>query len=320
MQGDVSPDAGASPVCFSAKDLAVMDLPTAPLPPPSPLQAWTAAIRPRTLPLAVAPVIVGTALAWRDAGQVHPGPALAAAAGALLIQIATNLHNDVTDARKGSDRPDRLGPPRATALGWLPAAQIAAATWASFALAGVSGLYLIAWGGLPILLLGVASLVAGWCYSGGSRPISYGPWGEVFVIAFFGLGAVGGSYYLQTGTVSAAAASAGTAIGLFAAGVLMTNNYRDLDADRRSGRHTLALRLGVRGSRVAYTLLLTLPFLVLAVGVRQGWLAALAIPMAVGLIHRFWTLPRERVFNAILAGTAKLELVVATLLSLSQLL
>ncbi|CCG41999.1 1,4-dihydroxy-2-naphthoate octaprenyltransferase [Magnetospirillum molischianum] len=283
--------------------------------PPSGWRLWMLAARPHTLTISVAPVIAGTALAWSETGRFDPGPGFGALIGALLIQAGANLHNDAVDALRGGDLPTRQGPARVTARGWIPARRVIAAAQICLALAAVVGLYLIACGGLPILILGIASLIGGWCYSGGPRPISYGPYGELFVVAFFGIGAVGGSYYLQTGTLSLLALETGVAIGLFAAAVLMVNNYRDIEADRIAGRNTLAIQAGIPASRVLYSLFLLVSFGLLAgpMGPNGGWVTLAGLPLAIDLIHRFVTLPRGSAFNPILGKTARLQLIVAVL-------
>jgi len=284
--------------------------------PPSGWRLWLLAARPHTLTIAVAPVIAGTALAWSETGRFEFGPCLGALVGAILIQAGANLHNDAVDALRGGDLPIRQGPARVTARGWIPAQRVIAAAKLCFVLAALVGMYLIASGGIPILALGVASLIGGWCYSGGPRPISYGPFGEAFVVAFFGVGAVGGSYYLQSGTASLLALEVGVAIGLFAAAVLMVNNYRDIEADRLAGRNTLAIKAGIPTSQGLYTLFLLMPFALLAgpTGPNGGWVTLAALPLVIGLIRRFVTSPRGPAFNPILGGTARLQLVVAVLL------
>ena len=153
---------------------------------------------------------------------------------------------------RGGDGPDRVGPPRVTAMGLLSAADVKRGAAACFALAALMGLYLIAVGGWPILLLGVLSIAAGWAYTGGPWPIAYTPLGELFVIAFFGVGAVCGTYWLCTGTLGAAALTAGLALGLLAGAVLLVNNFRDVEADARVGRRTLAIMAGPRGTAWIY--------------------------------------------------------------------
>jgi 1,4-dihydroxy-2-naphthoate octaprenyltransferase len=286
--------------------------------PPAGWQLWWLAIRPRTLTMSIAPVVAGTALGWSEGGHIDPRPFLAALGGALLIQAGTNLHNDVADALRGGDQPMRQGPPRVTALGWASPDRVRAAALICFGLACLFGFYLIHLGGVPILALGLASLAGGWCYSGGPRPIAYSPYGELFVIAFFGLGAVGGSYYLQTHTLSLSALIAGLAIGSVAAAVLMANNYRDMEPDRLIGRRTLAINAGLRNSQALYAVMVLAPFVLLAgpTGPHGGWLVLGALPIAIGLIRRFVTEARGPAFNAILGATARLQLVVSGLLAL----
>jgi len=290
--------------------------------PPVGWRLWWQAIRPRTLTMALAPVLAGTALGWVEGGQFDPRPFLAALGGALMIQAGTNLHNDVIDALRGGDQPSRQGPPRVTALGWATPGRVRFAALACFGVACLFGLYLIALGGLPILLLGLASLAGGWCYSGGPRPIAYSPYGEIFVIAFFGLGAVAGSAYLQSGTLSASTLGVGLAIGAVAAAVLMANNYRDMEADRLIGRRTLAIQAGQRNSQILYAVMVLAPFVLLAgpTGPAGGWLTLAALPMALGLIRRFVTETQGPAFNQILGATARLQMVVALLLTVGVVL
>jgi 1,4-dihydroxy-2-naphthoate octaprenyltransferase len=290
--------------------------------PPDGWRLWWLAIRPKTLTISVAPVLAGSALALADTLSLDPRPFLASLAGALLIQAGTNLYNDVGDALRGGDQPMRQGPPRVTALGWATPERVRRAALVCFGLAALVGLYLAWLGGWPIVALGLASLVAGWAYSGGPRPIAYTPLGEVFVIAFFGLGAVGGTYYLQTLALTGQALAVGAAIGLVAAAVLLANNYRDMEADRLAGRRTLAIRMGVEASKAVYGLLLlgAIGLLASPLGPRGGWLCLGALPVALWLILRFATRPRGPAFNAILASTARFQLLLAGLLCVGALL
>lgn len=290
--------------------------------PPEGWRLWWLAIRPRTLTISLAPVVAGTALAFRDAASLDPRPVAAALAGALAIQAGTNLYNDVADALRGGDQPLRQGPPRVTALGWASPERVRRAALVCFGLAALVGLYLAWLGGWPILALGAASLVAGWAYSGGPRPIAYTPLGELFVVAFFGLGAVGGTYYLQTQTVTPVVAVAGLAIGLLAAAVLMANNYRDMEADRLAGRRTLAIVAGAETSTLIYGSLVLLPMGLLAspLGPSGGILTLGAVPLALFLFRRFVGTPRGPAFNAILASTARLQLIVAALMAIGVVL
>ena len=282
--------------------------------------AWFLACRPKTLSVSLSPVLVGTAIAWHDSATLLWLPLLAAAFGAAFIQIGTNLFNDVGDFLRGTDTPDRLGPKRATAEGWLTPNKVKAGAWLSFALAFLCGIYLVAHGGWPIIAIGLASLAAGWAYTGGPKPIAYGPLGEVFVFIFFGLVAVGGSYYLQTFGLTATALLAAALVGLHAAAVITVNNYRDLDGDAKSGKNTLAVRLGRPLTRRLYAAEMLAPYALLPLLAALGWpctLPLLSLPLALKLIHRFHHEAPGPVFNNILAATAGLQLIFALLLTLS---
>lgn len=288
------------------------------------LRVWWTAIRSRTLGLAVTPVLVGTALAWSEGMALHLPAFLAAAACALLIQIGTNLHNDVRDFERGNDRPDRVGPLRVTAAGWVSPRTMHRATAWTFGLAAGLGMYLVARGGWPILLTGIASLLAGWAYSGGPRPVSHTPLGEVFVLVFFGWVAVLGSYWLQSGQLSLDAWLCGTVLGLPAAAVLLVNNYRDLEDDLRSGRQTLVALLGREEARVVYATMLLLPFALVLILAGRGHigtlLALLALPYGVQLTRRMRHNTSGPTLNALLAATARTSLFLGLLLSIGVLL
>ena len=286
------------------------------------LKHWIAAIRPRTLPVALAPVIVGTCLAWADRYELSVTVMLAAMLAAIAIQIATNLHNDVADFERGGDDPaTRLGPRRATAEGWLSAEAVRQAARISFAAAAVCGCYLIVIGGWPILLVGILSLAAGFAYSGGPKPISYTPLGELFVWLFFGVVAVSGSYYLQTLQISARSVIAGALLGLPAAAVLAVNNYRDLENDSRVGRKTFAVQFGPTAGRVEYLLLMLLPFLMMPLMANPPsvwwWLPFIALPWAMMLVRRFFSYEPGPQLNALLATTAKFQLVLSGLIGVA---
>jgi 1,4-dihydroxy-2-naphthoate octaprenyltransferase len=285
------------------------------------LSPWIMAARPRTLSLSMTPVAVGAALAWAAERELH-WPALAAALiGAMSIQLATNLHNDATDSERGGDRPDRVGPPRVTASGLLHAAAVKRGALACFAVAALTGSYLVLVGGWPILLLGVLSILSGWAYTGGPRPIAYTPLGEVFVVGFFGIGAVCGTYWLCTGALAPAPVETGLAVGLLAGAVLLVNNYRDADADARVGRRTLAIAAGPAATVWIYAGLMLFPFaLLLPIGqaLPRGhvWPALIALPPALAMIHCFVREPRGRGFNRILARTVLTQLLFGVLLTL----
>jgi 1,4-dihydroxy-2-naphthoate octaprenyltransferase len=288
-------------------------------------QRWWIGSRPRTLTMAIAPVLAGACLAWADGAAPRPIVFLLTLVCAVLIQIGTNLLNDVADHEKGNDRPDRVGPLRVTASGLATPREVRRAAAVAFGLALLLGLALVASGGLAILGLGLASIAAGWAYSGGRRPVSYTASGELFVMTFFGLVAVAGTYYLQAGAWSGPALAAGIGLGAMAAAVLLVNNYRDLEADAAAGRRTLAAVLGSTRARLLYAAFMLLPFalvpwLALRDPSRPGaWLACLAAPIAV---HAVAGIYREHgvALNAVLGRTALAQLAFGLLLSIGVLL
>ena len=291
--------------------------------PPAPGRAlaWWLAVRPWSFTISLAPVLAGTSLAALDGYAPNLVVAGAALLACILIHAGTNLQNDVGDFRRGADLVGRIGPPRVTTQGWLPASQVQAAASLCFALAFLPGAYLVVYGGWPIVALGLASVAAGAAYTAGRRPIAYSGWGELFVIVFFGLVAVGGMYYLHTGTVSAAALVAGAALGLLSAAVLVVNNLRDIDSDRRIGKNTLAVRLGRHATAWEYAALMHLPFVLLvAISLveREAWLLAplALLPWATTLAQRVAREPAGAWLNTVLGATAKLGLAFAMLLSL----
>jgi 1,4-dihydroxy-2-naphthoate octaprenyltransferase len=283
--------------------------------------AWWLAVRPWSFTISIAPVLAGTSLAALDGYAPDLGIAVLALLACFLIHAGTNLQNDVGDFRRGADLIGRVGPPRVTTQGWLPASQVQAAASLSFTLAFFPGAYLVVHGGWPIVAIGLASIAAGAVYTAGPRPVAYSGWGEAFVIVFFGLVAVGGMYYLHTGTASASALVAGAALGLLAAAVLVVNNLRDIDSDRRIGKNTLAVRLGRRATAWEYAALLHLPFaLAVGLGLTRGqpWLLAplVLLPWSTTLAQRVAREPAGAWLNAALGATAKLGVAFALLLSL----
>ena len=290
---------------------------------PGAVHRWVLAVRPRTLTIAVGPVLVGTAAASADTGRFDPVIMAAAMLAAVLIQAGTNLQNDVGDFLRGADGADRIGPPRVTSLGWLSAAQVERAAALAFGLAIALGGYLVAVGGWPVLVAGIVSIAAGIAYTRGPRPIAYTGLGELFVFAFFGLVAVGGSYYVQAGSLGRSAVGAGAMIGLLAAAVLAVNNYRDIESDRRAAKHTLAVCMGGGFARAEYAVLLFAPFALLATLVPLADMgAAVAIPLivlpwGVSLVLKIHRRPPGGWLNGLLAETALLGLAFAGLLAAS---
>ncbi|HET9739420.1 MAG TPA: 1,4-dihydroxy-2-naphthoate polyprenyltransferase [Solirubrobacteraceae bacterium] len=288
----------------------------------SPLHIWLMAARPRTLPAAVAPVLVGTALAATE-GTFRPLTFVAAMLGSVFIQVGTNLSNDYSDARRGADTEDRLGPVRVTAGGLVPPRQVLVATYVAFGLAVVAGAYLIATAGWELLLVGAASILAGVLYTGGPRPYGYEGLGEVFVFLFFGVVAVTGSYFAQTEQLTWEAFVLAVPVGLLAAAILVVNNVRDLETDRRAGKRTLAVRLGRARARGLYAAMVYVAFAcallpwLLGSEELSAWLALalVALPLAVPVV----TIVRSRTdgpsLNGALARTGMLQLVFCALLS-----
>jgi len=281
---------------------------------------WLMAARPRTLPAAVAPVLVGTALA-ATGGTFRPLTFVAATLGALFIQVGTNLSNDYSDARRGADTEDRLGPVRVTAGGLVPPRQVLVATYVAFGLAVLFGAYLIATTGWELLVIGVASILAGVLYTGGPRPYGYEGLGEVFVFLFFGVVAVAGSYFAQTEHWDWVPFALAVPVGLLAAAILVVNNVRDLETDRRAGKRTLAVRMGRARTRTLYLALLAGAFAAAAVpwlaGELDAWvlLCWLALPLAVPLARTVRTRTDGPALNRALAGTGMLQLAFCVLLS-----
>jgi 1,4-dihydroxy-2-naphthoate polyprenyltransferase len=290
---------------------------------PSALRIWLMAARPRTLPAAVAPVLVGTALAATQ-GTFKPLTFVAAMLGALFIQVGTNLSNDYSDARRGADTEDRLGPVRVTAGGLVPPKQVLRATYIAFGAAVLAGVYLIATAGWELLLIGIASILAGVLYTGGPRPYGYEGLGEVFVFTFFGIVAVTGSYYVQAEELPWDAFVLAVPVGLLASAILVVNNVRDLETDRRAGKRTLAVRIGRERTRTLYAVMLVVAYVVLVALVWElsPWvlLPVLSAPIAVRLARTVRTHADGPTLNQALAGTGMLQLVFCLLLSVGILL
>ena len=211
------------------------------------------AARPRTLPAAIAPVLVGTAAAVQWFGSLpRAGAFVAALVGSIFIQIGTNLANDYSDARRGADTADRLGPVRVTSAGLVTPTRVLRATWVAFAIAVACGIYLAFVAGVVILVVGAVSIAAGVLYTGGPRPYGYAGLGEAFVFFFFGLVAVNGSYYVQVEQLDALPLGLSISIGFLATAILVVNNVRDIETDRRAGKMTLAVRMGRHNAVVLF--------------------------------------------------------------------
>jgi 1,4-dihydroxy-2-naphthoate polyprenyltransferase len=292
---------------------------------PSGLRIWVTAARLRTLPAAIAPVLVGTALAGYE-HIFHPLRFLAALVGAIFIQVGTNLSNDYSDARRGADTEDRLGPVRVTAGGLVPPKQVLIATYLSFAVAVLAGVYLIAVAGWALLLVGAASILAGVLYTGGPRPYGYEGLGEVFVFLFFGIVAVAGSFFVQVKHLNWEAFALAVPVGLLAAGILVVNNVRDIDTDRRAGKRTLAVRLGRARTRTLFASIVYAAFLLTPItwlfGPLKPWvlLPWLTLTLAAQVVRVVRNQTDGSSLNEALARTGLLQLIFCVLLSAGLLL
>jgi 1,4-dihydroxy-2-naphthoate octaprenyltransferase len=296
-----------------------------PSPTPSGIRIWLMAARVRTLPAAVAPVLVGTALAG-FVHVFHPLRFIAALVGATFIQVGTNLSNDYSDARRGADTEDRLGPVRVTAGGLVPPGSVLVATYVSFGIAVLAGLYLVVVAGWQLLIVGAASILAGVLYTGGPKPYGYEGLGEVFVFLFFGIVAVAGSYFVQTTHLVWEAFALAVPVGLLAAGILVVNNVRDIDTDRRAGKRTLAVRLGRDRTRTMFAGMVYLAYLLTPVtwlfGPLKPWvlLPWLTLPFAAQVVRTVRNHTDGGSLNQALAQTGMLQLAFCTLLAAGLLL
>lgn len=275
--------------------------------------AWLA-IRPQTLPLSLSPVFAGSVVGWIESGDFRPDILLGGALAAAAIQIGTNLHNDAVDTLNGTDDDKRVGPVRVSQRGWATPAQMLRASHFAFAMAFVFGSYLVALGGLPILLIGLVSVIAAYGYSSGPWPISRGPLGELFVLVFFGLVAVGGIAWLHTGQLTTASVLVGLVVGLPASMVLLINNARDIETDRAAGRKTLAIILGRKASLRLFAISVVAVAVSLVLLALQGgpWLGALAglggLLTAVPIWNRLGENAPPEAFNASLKGAVRFQM------------
>jgi 1,4-dihydroxy-2-naphthoate octaprenyltransferase len=291
------------------------------------MRIWLMAARPRTLPAAIAPVLVGTAAAVEWAGRLpRIGAFVAALIGSIFIQIGTNLANDYSDAKRGADAADRLGPVRVTSAGLVTPQRVLVATWIAFGVAVACGIYLTAVAGIAILVLGILSIAAGVLYTGGPRPYGYAGFGEIFVFLFFGLVAVNGSYYVQLERLDALPLGLSIAVGFLATAILVVNNVRDVETDRRAGKNTLAVRMGRRNAVALYRLLVVGAFVVLPIALLSGGgsllplIGLLALPLAVPPLRAMSNRTDGPALNEALAQTGALLGAFSLLVSLGLLL
>lgn len=296
---------------------------TALSPPPrvSPLRAWLLATRPKTLPAAVVPVLVGAACAYR-AGHFNLVVSALCLLCALLLQVTSNFANDVFDFEHGVDNADRVGPARAVASGWISKQHMKRAMWLCVTLASLVGTYLVLEGGVAFMILGALSVLCAIAYTGGPYPLGYHGFGDVCVFAFFGLVAVCGTAYLNAAHVPATAWLGGIAVGCLSTAILVVNNVRDVETDQMSGKRTLAVRFGRNAGAVEYVLLIVVAYLVPitlwftnAVGVLV-LLPLATLPLAVTRVIEVFR-ERNQALNHTLANTAKLLLAFGTLLTVA---
>ena len=278
---------------------------------PSDFRAWIMASRPKTLWAAIAPVVVGSAIAGRG-GYFQPAVTLAILGAAILIQIGANLANDVFDFLRGADTAERLGPARVTEQGLLKPEQVKRGMYLVFALAIGIGLYLAWIGGWPIVVIGLVSITAAVTYTGGPWPFGYHGLGDLMVFIFFGIIAVAGTVYLHAGTFLFSSLWGAVPMGALATTILVVNNVRDIETDARAGKRTLAVRLGRRGSEVEYVGLIILAYVTPILFWLQAnasyalLLPLLSLPLA-WRNYRVLALHSGRSLNQTLAKTAQLQ-------------
>ncbi len=277
-------------------------------------QIWLLAIRPKTLPAAGAGVITGSALAFYD-GKFTFLPAFAALIGAILLQIGSNLANDVFDYLRGAESKERLGPLRVTQAGLLTPKEVQAGMWLTFFLAALIGIYLITVAGWAILLIGLTAILSAIAYTG---PISDKGFGDIFVFLYFGVAAVVGTYYVQALKTTPVAWWMSVPIGLLIVNILVVNNLRDIDADKSANKITLAVRMGVSATRQEYLALLSIAYLILpllaGLQLLPAWTLVvwLSIPFAWKVARTVQT-ESGRPLNVALAGTGKISLIYSLL-------
>lgn len=291
---------------------------------PSTFRIWYLAARPWTLPASLAPIIVGSAVAWHEGG-FHVLTALMALLTALLLQIAANFANDAIDFKRGTDTEARVGPTRITSAGYVSYEGVMRATAIALGLAVLTGLYLVYRGGWPFLLLGLFAVIAAVAYTGGPFPISYLGLGEIFVFLFFGLIAVTGTAYLQTGEVTALSLWASLIPGALIVGILVINNYRDLEGDRVANKRTVAVRIGPAYTRLEYGLMLLITAATPLGFWAVGWLDAWALVTLLGwpLLWMLWrqvTTLTGPALNRTLGMTGRVAVVASVLFTIALVL
>ena len=289
---------------------------------PSSFGKWLAAIRPKTLWAAVAPVVIGVAMAV-DAGQFHLLAAVLALIGALCIQIGTNFYNDFADFEKGADSPERKGPVRVTQAGWIKPDTLKKATWFVFGLSVIAGAYLMWRGGWPIVLIGVLSILSGIMYTAGKYSLAYIGLGDIFVLIFFGPVAVGGTYYVQALAITPSVLISGLAPGLLAVAILLVNNIRDQQEDRVAGKKTIVVRFGRRFGIFCYAFCIVgascIPVVLYFEEPVHHWALLASLILVPGLVYlrKLIQTPPSPLLNPLLGATARLLIIYSVVFSIA---
>jgi 1,4-dihydroxy-2-naphthoate octaprenyltransferase len=280
------------------------------------------AARPATLPAGIAPVLIGTSIAWRDSVFALL-PFLVVLFAVLAIQIGVNFANDLADAARGADTEARIGPQRAVASGVITSRDMKRAIAIAFGLAGLAGLYLVWYAGWTIFVIGIISIIAALGYTNGPIPYGYYGLGELFVFIFFGLVATAGTRYVFGNPIPASAWAGGVVMGLLASGILQANNIRDIDTDRGAHKRTLAVVVGRTWARRLFAATIAGTFVWIIFAIAVGWFPPLAIitlilaPLGIPLVRTIYTETEGPPLISVLKGTAQLQLFVALLLSLA---
>jgi len=288
------------------------------------LSPWIIASRLKTLPAAISPVLVGTALAYNSINEIQISILLSIILASILIQIGTNLSNDLSDFIKGTDNEERLGPVRAAQSGLLTINQLKLGIIISFGLSILFGIYLVNIGGYIIVLIGVLSIISGILYTAGPFPLGYNGLGDIFVFIFFGIIAVSGTFYLHTLIFNFESLICGIIMGSLSTSILVVNNIRDANTDVKTGKKTLAVILGMKFSKIEFSVLVLLPyclilFLFLLINKLGIFLSFFTMPIAFSLVYQIYHKTGSDL-NYVLSKTARLLFVFSLLLSLGLIL
>jgi len=291
----------------------------------APIKAWLLALRPKTLTAAIVPVAVASALVVAERFDFKPALSICALLSAIFIQIGTNFINDAIDFKKGADDEKRIGPTRVTQSGMLSHKAVMTGGFMCFLIAALLGIPLVIAGGWPIVIIGLLSLLCGYIYTGGPFPLAYVGLGDLFVIVFFGIVAVAGTFYLHATTLTAGALVAGVQIGMLSTVLIAVNNLRDAPLDKLVGKKTLAVRFGIKFARFEICALAFTPFLLGMYWVFEGHLMAtilpiFSFPLARNLVTKIFTTEPSPLYNKFLAQSAAVHLLFGVLLAIGLLI